>query len=741
VPAAITVPATSQTGSYTVSWASSTGASSYDLEEDTSSSFANPTLVYSGANPTFDVTGKTSGTFYYRVSAANGAGASGWTQGGNGLTIVAPPAPPTLTVPAASQPGTYTVTWAGFSGAILYDLEEDTTAAFTNPTLLVSSANTSHTVHARANGTWYYRVRAVNGAGPSPWTTDTTGCTVTLAAPFQPASITVPSQSSTGGFTVSWTASAGAATYELEESTDSSFASAVPLVYSGALTSHLVSGLSNGTYWYRVRSVNSAGNSNWTTSTNGCAVSLALPAVPAAITVPATSQTGSYTVSWLSSPGATRYELEEALDASFTSPQRVYTGAATFFDVASRTDGTYFYRVRALNAVGSSPWATDTQGCAVTAMTASVLVRAGTANPADGVELPGAVDVPLLHVECAAGLADGVLLQSLTVHVSGTGDDAVDIVSVGLWEDVDGDGRPGSGDALIATDVFSGDDGAITFDLTSMPAIPAGGDIRFVVVCEFSAYILSGNTFRATLNPVADVVAVSAGFSVPLTPGGLAVVGGEKRIETSGAGSLQLSLGANTPVGGTFSAPTSGVNMMQALLAASSLEDVAVSRIRLTGIGTGIEDPGVTAHLWEDADGDGTVSTGDTELASASFAGDNGTVDFTGLALVVGAGSTLHLIVTCDFGTDVAPGTYSVAIETGEAVEAAGETSRLGVIAGGAPVSGASMEIVIPTTSEASYFMGGCSGEGNSPMHWAGYLLLLSVILITLKKRREVILD
>jgi hypothetical protein len=736
-PATVTLPATSYTGTFTVTWAASTGASAYDLEEDTSSSFTNPGVIYTGANATFDVTGKTSGTFYYRVRAVNGAGASGWTQGGNGLQIIVPPAPPALTVPAASQTGTYTVTWGGFSGAILYDLEEDTTAAFTNPTLLVASANTTHTVFARGNGTYFYRVRAVNGAGPSPWTTDPTGCTVTLAAPPPPPTITVPTQSATGSFAVQWSAATGAATYELEECTDSSFSSGVTQAYAGALTSHAVSGRANGTYWYRIRAVNSAGSSNWTTSTNGCGVSRALPDVPAFITVPGTSQTGTYTVSWLAASNATHYELQESMDdGSFGNPVNVYTGAAIYYDVSGRSDGTFYYRVRAVNAVGAGGWATDTAGCIVTAMTASLLVTTGAANPLDSVEVPGSTDVALLQFDCSTGVADGVQLQSVTVHITGSGDDVADIVSVDLWEDVDGNGRPGAGDIQIGSELFDGDDGSATFDLTSMTAITGGNSIRFVAACEFTAYVLSGSTFRARVNPAADVIAVSAGFALPISPGGLPVLGGTKRIETSGAGSLQVSLGANSPGSSTFSGPASNASMLQVLLSASTLEDGAVSAVRLSATGSGDESSGVTARLHEDLDGDGTVSPGDNELGAAAFTSDNGTVEFSGLSLVVPAGGSINLLVTYDFGSGTGPGTYTVSLGSGEDLETVGSVSQLGIVAKGAPVNGAAKNVIFVETTEAAYFMGGCSGGGNAPAHWAGYLLLLGAACLALRRRR-----
>jgi hypothetical protein len=74
-------PGTTDTdGSYTVSWSSVSGATSYTLEEDTSSSFGSPTVVHSGAGTSKDVSGKSDGTYYYRVKACNAEGCSGWSN-------------------------------------------------------------------------------------------------------------------------------------------------------------------------------------------------------------------------------------------------------------------------------------------------------------------------------------------------------------------------------------------------------------------------------------------------------------------------------------------------------------------------------------------------------------------------------------------------------------------------------------------------------------------------------------
>jgi subtilisin family serine protease len=114
-PATISVPATSSTGNFTVSWPAAAGANSYDLEEDTVATFATATVAYTGPNLSFNVTSKPNGTYYYRVRAVNTSGNSVWTAGGNGCVVLLPPlAPPSITVPPGSVSGNYTVSWAVF---------------------------------------------------------------------------------------------------------------------------------------------------------------------------------------------------------------------------------------------------------------------------------------------------------------------------------------------------------------------------------------------------------------------------------------------------------------------------------------------------------------------------------------------------------------------------------------------------------------------------------------------------
>lgn len=66
-------------------------------------------------------------------------------------------------------------------------------------------------------------------------------------------------------YTVSWQPASGAATYTLQEATNPNFAGAVTR-YTGTGTSWTATGKAPGTYYYRVRATNCAGNSGWSTA-------------------------------------------------------------------------------------------------------------------------------------------------------------------------------------------------------------------------------------------------------------------------------------------------------------------------------------------------------------------------------------------------------------------------------------------------------------------------------------------
>ena len=61
---------------YQLSWSAVQNAQTYTLQESTTSGFANPQSIFNGSATTFQVTGKSDGTYFYRVTAAAGSATS-----------------------------------------------------------------------------------------------------------------------------------------------------------------------------------------------------------------------------------------------------------------------------------------------------------------------------------------------------------------------------------------------------------------------------------------------------------------------------------------------------------------------------------------------------------------------------------------------------------------------------------------------------------------------------------------
>jgi YD repeat-containing protein len=208
-PLSLSVPATSLTGSYTVSWAGGGTFASYELFESTTSNFASQTRVYTGTGTSASISGHGNGTFYYRLRGCNGSACTGFLTGSNGVVVTVPPSMPSyISVPGSTNTGTFTVSWGTATGTLTaYQLYESSSASFTGETQVYSATGTS-TSRTKGNGVWYYRLRACNGLACSGYATGSSTITVTIP-PSTPPSITVPAGSQNGSYTVSWGASTG----------------------------------------------------------------------------------------------------------------------------------------------------------------------------------------------------------------------------------------------------------------------------------------------------------------------------------------------------------------------------------------------------------------------------------------------------------------------------------------------------------------------------------------------------
>ncbi|MBB6243640.1 YD repeat-containing protein [Rhodanobacter sp. MP1X3] len=250
----LTVPATSTTGAYTVTWTTVSGATRYIVQEQANGGGA--VIVANGAATSWGASGKANGTYAYQVKACNSTGCGPLSAAGS-VTVNVPSAPtsaPSLTVPASSTTGSYSVTWTSVANTSSYTLQERLNGG--SWTTVQSAAATSWNASGRASGSYGYQVQACNAVGCGPWSAVGT-ITVSLpAVPSTAPALTVPATNGTGSYSVSWGTVNGAATYTVQQQVNGG---GWTTLQNSAATSVGVSGETNGSYGYRVQGCNISG--------------------------------------------------------------------------------------------------------------------------------------------------------------------------------------------------------------------------------------------------------------------------------------------------------------------------------------------------------------------------------------------------------------------------------------------------------------------------------------------------
>jgi hypothetical protein len=368
----------------------------------------------------------------YQVTVSNAAGRDSSITN---LVVNVAPAAPSLKSPAdgaTNQPVALTLLWGKISIAATYYVQVASDSNFA--TIFASDStltDTSKSLTGCANGaTYYWRVRAKNQVGSSPWS-GRRSFAVVVASAGAPV-LTSPGASATGipvTTTLTWSAVSGALTYHVQVSTASSFATTIVDDSTLSVASELVGPLTNGTqYFWRVNAKNAGGTSAWTTGNFTTVV--AAPSAPN-LTAPANGLTGvsvSPSLTWTAT--ADSYHVQVATSVGFASPivddSLVTTGSKSVSGLSNNTK--YYWRVKAKNAGGISGWsAVDSFTTIVAAPSAPTLTA--PANGLTGVSvnpsLTWTANADSYHVQVATSAAfasrvvDDSLLTAASKSVTG----------------------------------------------------------------------------------------------------------------------------------------------------------------------------------------------------------------------------------------------------------------------------------------------------------------------------------
>jgi subtilisin family serine protease len=345
----------------TFDWNDVSGATSYTIQIDDLATFASPNYTNSPTTSTYTPAANLAvGTWYWRVQATNTYGSSAYTSGWS-VILGNAPAVPTLALPAnASSTSDLTPTfdWNDVSGATAYTIQIDNDVAFGSVDYTNSPTTSTYTPAANlAVGTWYWRVLATNAFGSSAYTASWS--VILGSAPAVPTLALPANASSTSDLTPTfdWNDVSGATSYTIQIDNDVAFGS---VDYTNSPTTSTYTPAANlavGTWYWRVLATNAFGSSSYTA---GWSVILgSAPAVPT-LSLPANASTTADltpTFDWNDVSGATAYTIQIDNDVAFGSVD--YTNSpttSTYTPAANLATGTWYWRVLATNAFGSSSY-------------------------------------------------------------------------------------------------------------------------------------------------------------------------------------------------------------------------------------------------------------------------------------------------------------------------------------------------------------------------------------------------
>ncbi len=225
------------------------------------------------------------------------------------------------------------------------------------------------------DGTWYYSIQAVNALGDSPWSNpETSGHVLQVGTP--PSAVDAGTVRLAGGqVTLTWTAPTHdggrpvthyrvrrrlasqnqAYALRAERVQDTAYVEAAPTV--------------DGTWYYSVQAVNALGDSLWSNpETSGHVLQVGTsPAAVGAGTVRLAG--GQVTLTWTAPTHdggrpVTHYRVRRRL-ASRNQPYALRTERVqdtSYVEAAPTVDGTWYYSVQAVNALGAGPWSNPEPG-------------------------------------------------------------------------------------------------------------------------------------------------------------------------------------------------------------------------------------------------------------------------------------------------------------------------------------------------------------------------------------------
>ncbi len=336
--------ATRQVGQVTLSWTANPIATSYNIKRATTSRGPYSTIVSVTTNTAVDSSVSSATTYYYVVSAVDGAG-EGPNSAQIGVTI-APQAPSNLIATAGNSQ--VALSWTASTGATSYEIKRAVSGG-TWAWITTGLTTTTYTDTTVTNGTAYnYLVAAVYAGAVSP------NSAIVHAKPMPPKPSTPANLSASAGdgqVALSWSASSNATSYTVERAPSGGTYSV--LATGVTQTSFTDTTVSDGTrYFYFVKAINIAGSSPNSTVVNAMSVP---PAPPAPTGLTAGVGSGQVVLAWNTVTAASSYIVKRAPVGGTWVTLATGVTSMTYTDTTVTNGSSYYYLVVADDQGALSP--------------------------------------------------------------------------------------------------------------------------------------------------------------------------------------------------------------------------------------------------------------------------------------------------------------------------------------------------------------------------------------------------
>ena len=424
-------------------------------------------------------------TYYYQVRAMNAVGGSPMSN-----TVTANPTgpmPPSVPREVTARGAlTYVIlNWTapeseGSFAIIRYDIYRGTNAS--NVNLLVGSVAAGVLIYndtsVASHFGYYYVVKAVNGVGPSAASNLAYTTTNEDQGPTQPRNLRA--EAGNGFVKLQWDLPYQQGTqpivryYVYRGTSSSEIYTLVGWANAPLREFNDTSVLNGNTYFYAVVAASSAGNSGPSNTVQGTTSGPAVPSAPQNLL--AQGRPGMVNLTWDASAGSgiLRYDIFRGTsEGSISSTPIGNTASGLAYSDATITAGTvYFYKVKAVNSVGSSPYSNAANATATAALPGA---------PQNLVATPGAGKVTLTWA--APATSGGSAITGYKVYLALLGG-AVNIANVSgsTLSYVDSTGTSGTTYTYYVVAVNAVGSGAVSGQASASPQAASAADNTMLYV-------------------------------------------------------------------------------------------------------------------------------------------------------------------------------------------------------------------------------------------------------------------